>query len=206
LLCAFTPELVDAIPAFASCCVQGVVSEHEAATAMRCVLEALAALHAADVVYGDVKPANFVRTKVSREVGLLPLIPQPAPGLWACIVHAELLPHVLLAFIAELVGLLMPLLTAAREATRCVVAAGATCMCLHPSCVHGQCVMSLQFVRCVLLRLHLCLQHFPSLLHQIDSSQPRGDIDVKLIDLGTAQLCKDGCSVAEGISGTPGTV
>lgn len=79
-------------------------------------------------------------------------------------------------------------------------------MCLHPSCVHGQCVMSLQCVRCVLLRLHLCLQHFPSLLHQIDSSQPRGDIDVKLIDFGTAQLCKDGCSVAEGISGTPGTV
>jgi hypothetical protein len=51
----------------------------------------------------------------------------------------------------------------------------------------------------------LCLQHFPSLLHQIDSTQPRGDIDVKLIDFGTAQLCKDGCSVAEGISGTPGT-
>lgn len=25
-----------------------------------------------------------------------------------------------------------------------------------------------------------------------------------MIDFGTAQLCKDGCSVAEGISGTPG--
>lgn len=46
------------------CFLQGVLSEYEAATAMRCVLEALAALHAADVVFGDVKPANFVRTKV----------------------------------------------------------------------------------------------------------------------------------------------
>lgn len=31
---------------------------------MRCVLEALAALHEADIVYGDVKPSNFARTKV----------------------------------------------------------------------------------------------------------------------------------------------
>jgi len=31
---------------------------------MQCVLEALAALHDANVVYGDVKPSNFVRTKV----------------------------------------------------------------------------------------------------------------------------------------------
>jgi hypothetical protein len=49
-----------------------------------------------------------------------------------------------------------------------------------------------------------CLQHFPSILHQLDNSLPKGDIDVKMIDFGTAQLCKDGCSVAEGISGTPG--
>jgi serine/threonine protein kinase len=33
---------------------------------MRCVLEALAALHDANVVFGDVKPSNFVRTKVSQ--------------------------------------------------------------------------------------------------------------------------------------------
>lgn len=49
------------------CFLQGVLSEYEAATAMRCVLEALAALHAADVVFGDVKPANFVGTKVGRD-------------------------------------------------------------------------------------------------------------------------------------------
>jgi len=52
----------------------------------------------------------------------------------------------------------------------------------------------------------LCLQHYPSILHQLDSSLPKGDIDVKMIDFGTAQLCKDGSSVAAGISGTPGTV
>lgn len=45
-------------------CAQGVLGEYEAATAMRCVMDALAALHAADVVFGDVKPSNFVRTKV----------------------------------------------------------------------------------------------------------------------------------------------
>jgi hypothetical protein len=48
------------------------------------------------------------------------------------------------------------------------------------------------------------LQLFPSIMHQIDGSLPKGDIDAKIIDFGTAQLCKDGCSVAEGISGTPG--
>jgi serine/threonine protein kinase len=42
--------------------------------------------------------------------------------------------------------------------------------------------------------------------HQVDNSLPKGDIDVKMIDFGTAQLCKDGCSVAEGISGTPGVL
>jgi serine/threonine protein kinase len=49
-----------------SACVgqQGVLPEYDAATAMRCVMEALASLHAANVVYGDVKPSNFVRTKV----------------------------------------------------------------------------------------------------------------------------------------------
>lgn len=31
---------------------------------MHCVLEALASLHAADVVFGDVKPSNFALTKV----------------------------------------------------------------------------------------------------------------------------------------------
>ena len=57
---------------------------------------------------------------------------------------------------------------------------------------------------CVHACVHLLLQHFPSILHQMDSSLPKGEIDVKMIDFGTAQLCKDGCSVAEGISGTPG--
>lgn len=52
--------------------------------------------------------------------------------------------------------------------------------------------------------LSCVLQHFPSILHQMDPSLPKGEIDVKMIDFGTAQLCKDGCSVAEGISGTPG--
>lgn len=42
------------------------------------------------------------------------------------------------------------------------------------------------------------------MLHQLDPSLPKGEVTVKMIDFGTAQLCKDGCSVAEGISGTPG--
>jgi serine/threonine protein kinase len=55
---------------------QGVLPEYEAATAMRCVMEALAALHAANVVYGDVKPSNFVRTKVRlHEDRLHPRLP-----------------------------------------------------------------------------------------------------------------------------------
>jgi hypothetical protein len=71
-------------PCCTCCPVQGVVSEHEAATAMRCVLEALAALHAADVVYGDVKPANFVRTKVSREVWTATSNTTSRLCLWVC--------------------------------------------------------------------------------------------------------------------------
>jgi hypothetical protein len=63
---------------------------------------------------------------------------------------------------------------------------------------------SWRVVRC--LCYCVCLQLYPSIMHQVDSSLPKGDIDVKIIDFGTAQLCKDGCSVAEGISGTPGTL
>jgi serine/threonine protein kinase len=51
---------------------QGVLGEYEAATAMRCVMDSLAALHAADVVFGDVKPSNFVRTKVGLPVHQAP--------------------------------------------------------------------------------------------------------------------------------------
>lgn len=57
---------------------------------------------------------------------------------------------------------------------------------------------------CVCPCVPAALQPFPSIFHQIDSSRPKGVIDVKMIDFGTAQLCKDGSSVAEGISGTPG--
>jgi serine/threonine protein kinase len=38
----------------------GGLSEAEAATVIRCVLEFLAAAHAQDICYGDIKPANFV--------------------------------------------------------------------------------------------------------------------------------------------------
>lgn len=72
--------------------------------------------------------------------------------------------------------------------------------CAHILTVH----VCLVLRRLPLAAVCFCLQHFPSILHQLDTSLPKGDIDVKMIDFGTAQLCKDGCSVAEGISGTPG--
>ncbi|KAF8056021.1 CPK4 [Scenedesmus sp. PABB004] len=49
----------------------GALSEAEAASAMRGVLGALAACHAADVVYGDVKPSNFVLAAIYPSVAHL---------------------------------------------------------------------------------------------------------------------------------------
>lgn len=66
-------------------CQQGVLPEYDAATAMLCVMEALASLHAANVVYGDVKPSNFVRTKVRARV---------PPAICACVHTAQLFAHI----------------------------------------------------------------------------------------------------------------
>lgn len=54
------------MPLFHACSpsLQGLLDEATAASAMRGVLEALAACHAADCCYGDVKPANFMLTKL----------------------------------------------------------------------------------------------------------------------------------------------
>jgi serine/threonine protein kinase len=88
---------------------QGTLSEADAAAAMRGVLTALAACHAADVCYGDVKPANFMLA-----------------SMW------------------------------------------------------------------------------PSILHVLDPSKPKGDMALRAVDFGCAQFCPDGCSLVQGLSGTPG--
>jgi calcium-dependent protein kinase len=88
---------------------QGTLSEADAAAAMRGVLTALAACHAADVCYGDVKPANFMLA-----------------SMW------------------------------------------------------------------------------PSILHVLDPSKPKGEMVLQAVDFGCAQFCPDGCSLVQGLSGTPG--
>ncbi|KAF6255016.1 kinase-like domain-containing protein [Scenedesmus sp. NREL 46B-D3] len=86
----------------------GTLSEAEAASAMRGVLSALAACHAADVCYGDVKPANFMLA-----------------SMW------------------------------------------------------------------------------PSIQHVLDPSKPKGEMPLRAVDFGCAQFCPDGCSLVQGLSGTP---
>jgi calcium-dependent protein kinase len=43
---------------------------------------------------------------------------------------------------------------------------------------------------------------YPSVAHLADPSQPRGALNLKMIDFGCAQACPDECSL-EGLSGTP---
>jgi serine/threonine protein kinase len=88
---------------------QGTLSEADTAAAMRGVLTALAACHAADVCYGDVKPANFMLA-----------------SMW------------------------------------------------------------------------------PSIVHVLDPSKPKGEMALRAVDFGCAQFCPDGCSLVQGLSGTPG--
>lgn len=45
---------------------------------------------------------------------------------------------------------------------------------------------------------------YPSILHVLDSSKPKGDMELRLIDFGCAQICPEGCSMIQGLSGTPG--
>ncbi|WIA43848.1 hypothetical protein OEZ86_010263 [Tetradesmus obliquus] len=87
---------------------QGTLCEADAAAALRGVLSALAACHAADVCYGDVKPANFMLA-----------------SMW------------------------------------------------------------------------------PSIAHVLDPAKPKGDMRLRAVDFGCAQFCPDGCSLVQGLSGTP---
>lgn len=45
---------------------------------------------------------------------------------------------------------------------------------------------------------------YPSVAHLLDSSRPKGDLTLKAVDFGCAEYCPDGCSLAQGLSGTPG--
>jgi serine/threonine protein kinase len=43
---------------------------------------------------------------------------------------------------------------------------------------------------------------YPSVSHLADPAQPKGDLTVRMIDMGCARACPDECSL-EGLSGTP---
>eukprot|EP00878_Enallax_costatus_P003153 GHUV01003353.1.p1 GENE.GHUV01003353.1~~GHUV01003353.1.p1 ORF type:complete len:279 (+),score=38.53 GHUV01003353.1:306-1142(+) len=45
---------------------------------------------------------------------------------------------------------------------------------------------------------------YPSILHVLDPSKPKGDMELRLVDFGCAQICPEGCSMLQGLSGTPG--
>jgi serine/threonine protein kinase len=44
---------------------------------------------------------------------------------------------------------------------------------------------------------------YPSILHVLDPAKPKGDLDLRLVDFGCAQICPEGCSMMQGLSGTP---
>eukprot|EP00775_Hariotina_reticulata_P010065 gene10065-10220_t len=44
---------------------------------------------------------------------------------------------------------------------------------------------------------------YPSVAHLLDSSKPKGELTLKAVDFGCAEYCPDGCSLAQGLSGTP---
>lgn len=45
---------------------------------------------------------------------------------------------------------------------------------------------------------------YPCIAHILDPSKPKGDMQLRLIDFGCAQICPEGCSMLQGLSGTPG--
>lgn len=47
---------------------------------------------------------------------------------------------------------------------------------------------------------------YPSVAHLLDPSKPKGDMALKAIDFGCSQYCPDGCSLLQGLSGTPGAL
>jgi len=61
---------------------EGRLSEYEAATIMRCVLEFLVDCHKRSICYGDIKPNNFVLRSLSASISHL-LDPRQAQR-WGC--------------------------------------------------------------------------------------------------------------------------
>jgi serine/threonine protein kinase len=45
---------------------------------------------------------------------------------------------------------------------------------------------------------------YPSVAHLLDPSKPKGDLKLKAVDFGCAEYCPEGCSLMQGLSGTPG--
>lgn len=44
---------------------------------------------------------------------------------------------------------------------------------------------------------------YPSVMHMVDPSLPKGNLAVRAVDFGCAQYCPNGCSILQSLSGTP---
>jgi serine/threonine protein kinase len=62
---------------------------------------------------------------------------------------------------------------------------------------HGICYGDVKPANFMLVKM------YPSMKHILDPEKPKGVIQARMADFGCAQHCPDGCSVLQGLSGTP---